>query len=245
MPLLFSLKVQSGERIGKSIVFAYNHRHAEMIVQRFNALYPEYGPEFCALIDNYVTYAKDLIDRFEIRDGNPQIAVSVDMLDTGIDVPDVLNLVFFKPIKSRIKFQQMIGRGTRLSKDIFGTGQDKAFFYIFDWCRNFEYFGNNPDGQKATVTASLTEKLFATRAKIAFFLQHQQYQEDEYSKGLHDDIKALMQEQVAALSDSHINVRMNWEAVSHFKTKEAWVYLSEVDVSTLSNKIAPLLPKRR
>lgn len=237
------LKVQSGERIGKTIVFAYNHRHAEMIVQRFNALYPEYGSEFCVLIDNYVTYAKDLIDRFEIRDGNPQIAVSVDMLDTGIDVPDVLNLVFFKPIKSRIKYQQMIGRGTRLSADIFGTGQDKEHFYIFDWCRNFEYFGNNPDGQKATVTASLTEKLFATRAKIAFFLQHQQYQEDEYSKGLHDKIKALMQEQVAALSDSHINVRINWEVVSHFKTKEAWVYLSEVDVTTLSNKIAPLLPK--
>ena len=117
------LKVQSGERIGKTIIFAYNHRHAEMIVERFYALYPEYASEsseFCALIDNYVTYSKDLIDRFEIRDGNPQIAVSVDMLDTGIDVPDVLNLVFFKVVKSKIKFMQMIGRGTRLSENIFG-----------------------------------------------------------------------------------------------------------------------------
>ena len=237
------LTVQSGERIGKTIIFAFNHRHAEMIVERFNELYPEYGAEFCALIDNYVTYSKDLIDKFEIRDGNPQIAVSVDMLDTGIDVPDILNLVFFKSVKSKIKFMQMIGRGTRLSKDIFGTEKDKEFFYIFDWCRNFEYFDKNPDGQKATVMPSLTEKLFALRTKIAFHLQHQKYQEDEYAKSLHDEIKALLKEQVSVLSDSHISVREKWEAVSHFKEDDAWVYLSEVDVNTLSADIAPLLPK--
>ena len=237
------LKVQSGERIGKSIIFAYNHRHAEMIVDRFNELYPEYGAEFCALIDNYVTYSKDLIDRFEIRDGNPQIAVSVDMLDTGIDVPDVLNLVFFKTVKSKIKFMQMVGRGTRLSKDIFGTGKDKEYFYIFDWCRNFEYFDKNPDGQKALLAPSLTEKIFSIRTRIAFHLQHQKYQEDEYAKGLHDEIKALLKEQVSVLSDSHISVREKWADVSRFKDDDAWVYISEVDVNTLSNEIAPLLPK--
>ena len=237
------LKVQSGERIGKSIIFAYNHRHAEMIVERFYVLYPEYANDFCALIDNYVTYSKDLIDKFEIRDGNPQIAVSVDMLDTGIDVPDVLNLVFFKTVKSRIKYEQMKGRGTRLSKDIFGTGKDKEFFYIFDWCRNFEYFDNNPDGTVAKPTQSLTEKIFTLRAKIAFHLQHQKYQEDEFAKGLHDEIKAILKEQVGMLSDSHISVREKWVDVSHFKKAEPWVYLSEVDVNTLSNVTAPLLPK--
>lgn len=237
------LKVQSGERIGKSIIFAYNHRHAEMIVERFYYLYPEYSSDFCALIDNYVTYSKDLIDKFEIRDGNPQIAVSVDMLDTGIDVPDVLNLVFFKVVKSKIKFMQMIGRGTRLSQGIFGTGKDKEFFYIFDWCRNFEYFDKNPDGQTAAVAPSLTEKIFSIRAKMAFHLQHQQWQEDEYAKGLHDEIKTLLKEQVASLSDSHISVREKWADVSHFKDNDSWTYISEVDVNTLSNVIAPLLPK--
>ncbi len=237
------LKVQSGERIGKSIIFAYNHRHAEMIVERFYYLYPEYSSDFCALIDNYVTYSKDLIDKFEIRDGNPQIAVSVDMLDTGIDVPDVLNLVFFKVVKSKIKFMQMIGRGTRLSQGIFGTGKDKEFFYIFDWCRNFEYFDKNPDGQMAAVAPSLTEKIFSIRAKMAFHLQHQQWQEDEYAKGLHDEIKTLLKEQVASLSDSHISVREKWADVSHFKDNDSWTYISEVDVNTLSNVIAPLLPK--
>ena len=237
------LKVQSGERIGKSIIFAYNHRHAEMIVERFYVLYPHYSSDFCALIDNYVTYSKDLIDKFEIRDGNPQIAVSVDMLDTGIDVPDVLNLVFFKVVKSKIKFMQMIGRGTRLSQGIFGPGKDKECFYIFDWCRNFEYFDKNPDGNKVATVQSLTEKIFSIRAKIAFHLQHQKWQEDEYAKGLHDEVKAIMKEQVAALSDSHISVREKWADVSHFKDENSWVYLSEVDVNTLTNEIAPLLPK--
>ena len=236
------LKVQCGERIGKSIVFAYNHRHAELIVERFNALYPEYGSGFCVLIDNKVTYAQDLIDKFEIRDAEPQIVVSVDMLDTGIDVPDVLNLVFFKPVKSKIKYLQMIGRGTRLSKGIFGD-KDKEVFYIFDWCCNFDYFEKYPDGKEAPSTISLTEKLFGLRTDIASHLQHQKYQEDEFAKKLHDDIKAMLKEQVTMLSDSHISVRAKWEQVSHFKDSSAWVYISELDTLTLKNEIAPLLAK--
>jgi len=236
------LKVQSGERIGKSIIFAYNHRHAELIVQRFGVLYPEYGPGFCVLIDNYVTYAQDLIDKFEIRDGEPQIAVSVDMLDTGIDVPDILNLVFFKVVKSKIKFWQMIGRGTRLSPGIFG-GKDKECFYIFDWCRNFEYFEQNPNGQEAMSVQSLTERLFGLRMDIAFQLQHQKWQEDDYARDLHDRLKAGLREQVMTLSDSHISVREKWASVSHFKEQDAWTYISDVDVLTLKNDIAPLLPK--
>ena len=237
------LKVQSGERIGKSIIFAYNHRHAELIVKRFHILYPEYGSEFCALIDNYVTYSQDLIDKFEIRDGEPQIAVSVDMLDTGIDIPDVLNLVFFKIVKSKIKFMQMIGRGTRLSPDIYGEGKDKDCFYIFDWCRNFEYFEKNPNGKEAVSIQSLTERLFCLRTDIAFHLQHQKHQEIPYEKQLHDDIKQLLREQVCALSDNHISVRAKWESVSHFKEADSWTYISDVDVLTLKSDISPLLPK--
>ena len=237
------LKVEYGERIGKSIIFAYNHRHAELIVERFNKLYPEYGSDFCVLIDNYVTYSQDLIDKFEIRDNNPQIAVSVDMLDTGIDVPDVLNLVFFKIVKSKIKFMQMIGRGTRLSADIFGNGKDKECFYIFDWCRNFEYFEKNPDGTAAPSAMSLTERIFGLRAEVAFHLQHQKYQEDDYCRGLHNELKETLKEQVMSLSDSHISVRSKWEEVSHFKNEDNWLSLSEVDVHTLKNDIAPLLPK--
>lgn len=239
------LTVQGGERIGKTIIFAYNHQHAELIVQRFNFLFPEYGSDFCVLIDNYVNYAQDLIDKMDKRDGNPQIAVSVDMLDTGIDIPDVLNLVFFKIVRSKIKFMQMIGRGTRLSKDIFGAGHDKERFYIFDWCRNFEYFGINPDGVEAKPTQSLTEKLFCLRAELAFELQHHDHQLVPFEKQLHDDLKATMMAQVQQLSDSHISVRERWKSVSRFKQPENWQYLSLIDVQILKEDISPLLTKNQ
>jgi type I restriction enzyme R subunit len=236
------LKVQSGERLGKTIIFAYRHTHAEQIVERFNILYPEYGPNFCVIIDNKVTYAQDLINKFEVRDGEPQIAVTVDMLETGIDVPDILNLVFFKSVKSKIKFMQMIGRGTRLSEGIFGD-EDKKEFYIFDWCRNFEYFEQHPDGREAPAPKSLTERLFGLRTEIAFHLQHQKYQEDAFAKSLHDDLKSLLKKQVSLLSDSHISVRAKWEQVCRFKDESTWIYISELDTLALKNDIAPLLVK--
>lgn len=239
------LSVQGGERIGKSIIFAYNHEHAELIVKRFEALFPEYGADFCVLIDNYVNYAQDLIDRFEKRDCNPQIAVSVDMLDTGIDVPDVLNLVFFKIVRSKIKFWQMIGRGTRLSEGIFGFGKDKKCFYIFDWCGNFEFFGKNPEGVKSPHSPSLTERLFCIRAELALGLQKAEYQEDLFAKQLHDELKATMIAQVQQLNDKHISVRNVWSSVSMFKQKENWQCLSAMDVEILKREIAPLLVKEQ
>lgn len=237
------LKVQDGEQIGKTILFAYNHPHAELIVQRFSRLYPQYGDDYCVLIDNSVNYAQNLIDRFEMRDGLPQIAVSVDMLDTGIDVPDILNLVFFKPVRSRIKFLQMIGRGTRLSKDIFGPERDKQFFNIFDWCNNFEFFSLKPNGKESQPVQSLTERLFCIRTDIAFELQRREYQEDEFSKALHDDLKKELHSQVSALQDTLIAVRQHWKTVDRFRKEENWVYISSVDVAQLKCEIAPLLVK--
>lgn len=137
----------------------------------------------------------------------------------------------------------MIGRGTRLSPDIYGEGKDKDCFYIFDWCRNFEYFEKNPNGKETVSIQSLTERLFCLRTDIAFHLQHQKHQEIPYEKQLHDDIKQLLREQVCALSDNHISVRAKWESVSHFKEADSWTYISDVDVLTLKSDISPLLPK--
>lgn len=237
------LKVQSGEQLGKTIIFAYNHKHADLIVQRFSALYPQYGSDYCVLIDNYVNYAQDLIDRFEVRDALPQIAVSVDMLDTGIDIPDILNLVFFKPVRSKIKFLQMIGRGTRLSKDIFGVKDDKKYFNIFDWCNNFEFFSMNPKGKEALPVQSLTERLFCIRTDIAFELQRREYQADEFAKALHDDLKKELHAQVAALQDTLISVRQHWKTVDRFRKADSWEYISSVDVVQLKSEISPLLTK--
>lgn len=237
------LKIQSGEMIGKTIIFAMNSKTAKLIVERFNIFYPEYGNGFCEQIDYSIKYSQDLIDKFSLRDNLPQIAVSIDMLDTGIDVPDALNLVFFKRVRSRIKFMQMIGRGTRLSPDIFGAGQNKELFYIFDWGGNFKYFGENPKEGKAVKSLSLTERLFGVRADVACALQAPQYQADDFAKGLHDELKAILQAATSKLSDAHIAVRNHWSAVDKFRKPESWQYISEVDVLDLKNEIAPLLPK--
>ena len=237
-------KVCSGDKLGKSIIFAANHKHAELIVERFNILYPELGGQgFCSLVDNYVTYAQNLIDTFECRDKMPQIAVSVDMLDTGIDVLDILNLVFFKVIKSKIKFLQMIGRGTRLSENIFGAGLDKEFFYIFDWCKNFEFFEANPNGIEPKPIMSLTERLFRIKCDLIEALQAYEYQSDPFAKALYDKTKEELFAQVAALDITHISVRQRIEIVAKFRDKASWTYLSPVDVLDLKEGIGPILVK--
>lgn len=235
------LKVDSGEKIGKSIIFAFSSQHAELIVKRFNLLYPGLGPEFCRQIDYSIKYAQSLIDNFEQRDSMPQIAVSVDMLDTGIDVPDVLNLVFFKRVRSRIKFMQMIGRGTRLSPDIFGAGKDKKEFYIFDYCGNFNYFETHINDKTAPAVQSLTERIFGVRADIAYCLQAPEYQQDEFAKGFHDELKTTLRSQIVDLPDSHISVRAHWQAVTRFRAPESWLHIKATDVLEMKNEVAPLV----
>ena len=139
-------KVAGGDRLGKTIVFAKNNAHAEFIAERFNANYPHYAGQFARVITFKIEYAQSLIDDFSIKDKAPHIAISVDMLDTGIDVPEVVNLVLFKIVRSKAKFWQMLGRGTRLCKDLFGPGQHKAEFLVFDFCQNLEFFSQNLEG---------------------------------------------------------------------------------------------------
>ena len=243
---LFSegLRINNDDTLGKTIIFAFNHNHAQMIVDVFNEDYAvEYGREFCQLIDNKVDYAEDLIDRFCIPTKMPQIAVSVDMLDTGIDVPEVLNLVFFKKVFSKIKFNQMIGRGTRLCPDLLGAGIDKKEFYIFDYCANFEYFNENPDGQTPAPPVSLTERLFNIRAAIATILQRAEYQENDFTKDMHDELKEMLHKQVSELNVNRIDVRRHWEMVFRYQQKENWIALSSLDCLQLELDVAPLLPR--
>lgn len=235
------LKIQSGNKIGKSIIFAYDHDHAQMIVNRFYELYPQFDPDFCQLIDYSVNYAQDLILKFKKRDKLPQIAVSVDMLDTGVDVPDILNLVFFKPVYSSIKYTQMVGRGTRLCPGIFDDGSDKREFYIFDWCENFEFFKENRKGKIATQTITLAERLFGLKLDIAVILQHQQYQQEEFTKKLCQQLKESLYAQVCELNEQQIAVRNVWEVVDKWKKQERWTYVSELDVLEMKQKLAPLM----
>lgn len=235
------LTVNGGDTIGKTIIFAHNHGHAVKIVERFQNQYPEFGSDFCVLIDNQVTKAQDLINSFEVRGKMPQIVVSVDMMDTGIDVPDVLNLVFFKQVRSKIKFWQMIGRGTRKSPDVHGEGLDKQFFNIYDWCGNFDFFDVTPEGAPQEQTNSVTERLFNLRVDMAVALQSAQYQQNPFARALHDDIKKILRNQVRALSDQNITVRRHWEVVDKFRKEESWVCLSEIDALDLKGQIAPII----
>lgn len=164
------LKVAGGDRLGKTIIFAKNNLHAQYITQRFDANYPEYRGQFARMITYQVGYAQTLIDDFSQKDKAPHIAVSVDMLDTGVDVPEVLNLVFFKIVRSKTKFWQMLGRGTRLRKNLFGPGDEaenhKQEFLVLDFCQNLEFFSQNLEGIGGNVPMPLSQRLFNARLEL-------------------------------------------------------------------------------
>ncbi|MCF0184591.1 MAG: DEAD/DEAH box helicase family protein, partial [Bacteroidaceae bacterium] len=238
------LKTDDGTRIGKTIIFAYNHRHAVLIAERFAELYPELGTDFCRVIDNYERYAESLLTDFEVADKMPQIAVSVDMLDTGIDVPEVLNLVFFKPVHSKIKFWQMIGRGTRLCKNLLGPGEDKREFYIFDHWRNFEYFKMHGNDSATPGHLSVVGRLFALRTDMKVALQAAEYQDDEKSKEFHDRLLETLNKQVAGLNRHRIDVRRELKMVEAYSNPTNWVYLSFVQCEDVKNALAPLIVQK-
>jgi len=235
------LKVNSGDLLGKTIVFAFNHNHAELIVKRFEKLYPERGPEYCKLVDNYVTYAQNIIDSFSVRDKLPQIAVSVDMLDTGIDVPDVLNLVFFKRIYSKIKFVQMIGRGTRKSEDIFGHLKHKNQFYIFDFCDNFSFFDMNPEGRTVNQGFSMTQKVFQLKLDLLFELQKQEHQAIDFHKKYYELIKTELYKTIRNFNRDRILVRNNMPLVDKYSVESKWTYLSKFDIQEVKNNLTLLV----
>ena len=160
------LKVQDGDRLGKTVIFAKNRAHAEFIGSRFDANYPHLAGHFARVVVSEYSYAQSLVDDLYDPNKPPHIAISVDMLDTGVDVPQIVNLVFFKPVRSKTKFWQMIGRGTRLCPDLFGPARDKEFFTIFDWCRNFEFFNENPEVTEGAGADSLAKRLFTARVTL-------------------------------------------------------------------------------
>jgi type I restriction enzyme R subunit len=235
------LKVDNGSRIGKTIIFAYNHNHAVLIEERFGDLYPELGPDFCKTIDYRTPYSEATLLDFEDVTKMPQIAISVDMLDTGIDVPEVMNLVFFKPIHSKIKFWQMIGRGTRLCKDLLGPGRDKECFYIFDHWGNFDYFKMNADGEEGASRLSIIGTLFTLRTDLKVALQDAEHQQDEYAKTLHNELKDILCRQVAGLNRSRIDVRKHLAMADTYANIDNWTYLSPIQAQDVKDAIAPLL----
>lgn len=231
------LTIDYGSKLGKTIIFAKNHTHAEKILAVFNKEYPHL-PGFAKVIDNYMTYAQSAIDEFSDPKKLPQIAISVDMLDTGIDVPEVLNLVFFKKVISKAKFWQMIGRGTRLCPGLM-DGKDKDKFYIFDFCGNFEFFRMNKGRPTANMIA-LQGAIFHLKAQIAFKLQDLAYQTTDliaFRKTLVED----MVRKVRELNKENFAVRQHLKYVERYAEPDSYNALTYEDTLLIGQELAPLI----
>ena len=232
------LRVDYGNKLGKTILFAKSHTHAEKILEVFNKEYPHL-PGFAKVIDNYMTYAQSAIDEFSDPKKLPQIAISVDMLDTGIDVPEVLNLVFFKKVMSKAKFWQMIGRGTRLCSGLL-DGEDKQKFYIFDFCGNFDFFRMNDNGKPTTNAMALQGAIFHLKAEMAFKLQDLVYQTEElirFRKDLVEDMVRKVQE----LNKENFAVRQHLKFVERYSELENYQTLTYEDTLMMGQELAPLI----
>jgi type I restriction enzyme R subunit len=236
--MLKGIKVKGGDRLGKTIIFCKNHKHAQFVQSRFDLHYPEYRGKFARVIDNYERYAQTLIDDFSVVEKLPHIAISIDMLDTGIDIPEVVNLVFFKLVRSKTKFWQMIGRGTRLCPDLLGPGLDKEHFLIFDYCMNFEFFDENPDGYEAPPQEPLSQRLFKRRLDLLEMVSTQG--DDPEQARLKENLIQMLHGRVQAMNTSNFIVAAKRRYVDRFGQREPWENLSQADFADLSRHISGL-----
>ncbi|MFD1702925.1 DEAD/DEAH box helicase family protein [Methylopila henanensis] len=255
------VKVEGGDRLGKTIVFAKNQAHAEFIEERFNAAYPEHAGHFVRVVTYKTDYAQSLIDDFSEKSKAPHVAISVDMLDTGIDVPEVVNLVFFKAVRSKTKFWQMMGRGTRLCPDLFGPGEDKSFFRVFDYCANLEFFGADPEMKDPGAAPSLSERLFAARLDLVRALDEKRAKVDgmaeepaPYDAGdgapptedeVRADAVAQLRETIAGMNLDNFVVRQRRRTVEKYLKLDAWISIDADAREELVDQVAPLPTAKR
>ncbi len=248
------LTVAGGDRLGKTIVFAKNQQHAEFIAERFDANYPHLAGHFARVVTFKTEYAQSLIDAFSNKDRAPHIAISVDMLDTGIDVPEVANLVFFKMVRSKTKFWQMLGRGTRLCPDLFGPGQDKEGFYVFDYCQNLEYFSQDIPATEGSAVESLARRLFNARLQLLSTLDQESHPElpavARETPPVYGDpatdvqvrqvVADVLQREVAAMNLDNFVVRPHRRLVEKYSKPESWLVIARDAFGELSKEVAGL-----
>lgn len=253
------LRVDNGNKIGKTLIFAVDHNHAVKIVEVFKKTYPALGDEFCQVIDTQIKKNKTRQDNFAKKDSNPQIVVSVDMMDTGVDIPEIVNLVFFKRVLSRIKFDQIWGRGTRTCKNLhvitpsrdYFEGRsmddtrmdycDKQGFFIFDYCNNFEYFDMNPEGKDPSNQLNLNQKIYSTKLDILTKLQNITYQEQPNYKAYHTELKRYLAKKIADLDTNRIDVNARLYYVDKYKTEKALECLTEKDLYDIRVNLLKLI----
>jgi type I restriction enzyme R subunit len=241
-------KIDSGEKLGKTIIFAKDQKHADYVLKVFDQQYPQLAGNFAKVISyKEGKFAESLITDFKVPERFPQIAVSVDMLETGIDVPEILNLVFFKPIYSKTKFWQMLGRGTRLCEGLDVAGQegiDKPSFLVFDCFDNFGYFNEQPKGRKANPVISLSNRIFKFRIELGELLRADIYQNEDdlqvYRHQLLDESHALVAELFKG-REEQFRVKMYLEIIEKYSHRNNWNVINTGDFIALTENVGTLV----
>ena len=239
------IKDKDDQLIGKTIVFARRIDHARLLKELFDEMYPELSDGFCEVIHSGEPRADALIDQFKVTEAEKEedpslpdpitLVISVDMLDTGIDVPSIVNLVFAKPVKSKVKFWQMIGRGTRLCEDLFGKGKDKSRFLIFDHWGNFDYFEFNYVEVEPSNSKSLTQKRFELRLQLAAIALNK-LELETFDKAIN-----LIKADIDSLDTRNINVRDKWALVEQLSNVALLKQFSKTTQTLLATELAPLM----
>lgn len=244
--LKHGIQKRGEEEIGKTIIFARNKKHAQFLKDVFMELDKElFGNDYVKVITHGEPKAEEFIQRFcdEEKERLPQIAISVDMLDTGIDAPSCVNLVFYKPVKSYSKFWQMIGRGSRLRPDLFGPGKDKEIFLIFDLCGNFEFFKENPKGIETGTQKSITEIIFGLKLQLALYLKEDKFKEDKVLQEYRGVLLDELHKAISSLDKNRFDVKMKMETILEYgsENRELWDHLSNKEVKVIQDLLAPLV----
>ncbi|MDU4471446.1 MAG: DEAD/DEAH box helicase family protein [Clostridium perfringens] len=259
------LKVNNGDILGKTIIFARDHNHAIMIQNEFRKMYPELcntnstnGVDYCVVIDNKIRYNEVLQREFKNKQ-DIRIVVSVDMMDTGVDIPEVVNLVFFKKVMSKIKFWQMIGRGTRLCDDLKVLSPSKAYFermtndvsrqfyqnkqgfLIFDICNVFNFFKLNPDGRldKYDEVLSLNQKIFMEKVVLFKAMQSRYAMLTDEDKYMYIDIRDSLINEILMLNRNYIGVQNNLKYVEKYSELSNWKNFNQQKFIEIKKHIAP------
>ena len=241
--LTHGIKVAGGDKLGKTIIFAKNHKHAVFIQERFEKNYPQYGKgNFLQIIDNYQTKAQDILEKFcdDKEELEPQIAVSVDMMDTGVDAPRVVNLVFFKPVRSYAKYWQMIGRGTRLRPNLFAPNQDKEFFMLFDFCSNIEFFEDNPEGYVGAVVKGLSQRIFETKLDVVLGIRasvNATKEQDELEVSYTNQLRQI----ICGLDKNRFEVKKVLRTVDKYSGPLNWQNINKGDVIEIQENLSNLV----
>ena len=244
------IKQRGGDELGKTIIFARSKKHAKFLKDCFLKLDKElYGNDYLKVITHGEPKAEEFLERFcdEEKDRFPRICISVDMMDTGIDAPSCVNLVFYKPVKSFAKFWQMVGRGSRLRPNLFGEGKDKTHFLIFDLCGNFDFFEEKPNGTEASTQKSLTEIVFGLRIQLAEYLKDGKFKNDKDLQEYRVELLDGLFGDISSLDQLRFDVRMKLKTVMDYGSdnRELWNHLDKKDVKIINDELASLVKPKK